>query len=207
MTETEEPPKKRRMLRKFLIFLLVLIAGAGPRACGGVAGRHRLRRSPPVFCLRHGGGGQGKRPSTSYDTDNTNRFARGGGPAALVILSDTSLRLLGPDGSEVWSANVKMNAPALGQGGGLAVAYDIGGTALYVLDEERRPDGADRRRAAGLRQSQRLRDAGRDHPDQRHQGPCGRVRRRYAGAVGFQRPPPLCGGCLRDGGRRLFGRW
>ena len=29
---------------------------------------------------------------------------------------------------------MKMNAPALGQGGGLAVAYDIGGTEIYVLD-------------------------------------------------------------------------
>ena len=77
----------------------------------------------------------GEKTVYRYDTDNTNRFARVG-TGSLVILSDTSLRLLGPDGSEGWRANVEMNAPALGQGGGLAVAYDIGGTALYVLDEE-----------------------------------------------------------------------
>ena len=79
--EQEEPPKKRHLLRNFLIFLLVLIAGAGHRAGGGVAGRHRLRRPAPVFCLRQRKPRAGKRPSTSYDTDNSNRFAGGGGPA------------------------------------------------------------------------------------------------------------------------------
>ena len=129
----KEPPKKRRMLRKFLIFLLVLIAVLGlvlVAAWRDGTGFDALRRYFAYGTEAVGG----EKTVYRYDTDNTNRFARVG-TGSLVILSDTSLRLLGPDGSEVWSANVKMNAPALGQGGGLAVAYDIGGTALYVLDE------------------------------------------------------------------------
>ena len=129
----KEPPKKRRMLRKFLIFLLVLIAVLGlvlVAAWRDGTGFDALRRYFASGTEAVGG----EKTVYRYDTDNTNRFARVG-TGSLVILSDTSLRLLGPDGSEVWSANVKMNAPALGQGGGLAVAYDIGGTALYVLDE------------------------------------------------------------------------
>ena len=128
----KEPPKKRRMLRKFLIFLLVLIAVLGlvlVAAWRDGTGFDALRRYFAYGTEAVGG----EKTVYRYDTDNTNRFARVG-TGSLVILSDTSLRLLGPDGSEVWSANVKMNAPALGQGGGLAVAYDIGGTALYVLD-------------------------------------------------------------------------
>ena len=105
----KEPPKKRRMLRKFLIFLLVLIAVLGlvlVAAWRDGTGFDALRRYFAYGTEAVGG----EKTVYRYDTDNTNR-------------------------SEVWSANVKMNAPALGQGGGLAVAYDIGGTALYVLDE------------------------------------------------------------------------
>ena len=129
----KEPPKKRRMLRKFLLVLLVLIAVLGlvlVAAWRDGTGFDALRRYFAYGTEAVGG----EKTVYRYDTDNTNRFAQVG-TGSLVILSDTSLRLLGPDGSEVWSANVKMNALALGQGGGLAVAYDIGGTALYVLDE------------------------------------------------------------------------
>ncbi len=204
MTEPRNRRKKRRMLRKLLLFLLVLIAVLGlvlVAAWRDGTGFDALRRYFAYGTETVGG----EKTVYRYDTDNTNRFARVG-TGSLVILSDTSLRLLGPDGSEVWSANVKMNAPALGQGGGLAVAYDIGGTALYVLDEtgprlELTSDGP--LVSANLNGSGMLAVTTQISGTK---GPCGRVRRRYAGAVRFQRPPPLCGGCLRDGGRRLFGR-
>ena len=121
----KEPPKKRRMLRKFLIFLLVLIAVLGlvlVAAWRDGTGFDALRRYFAYGTEAVGG----EKTVYRYDTDNTNRFARVG-TGSLVILSDTSLRLLGPDGSEVWSANVKMNAPALGQGGGLAVELTADG--------------------------------------------------------------------------------
>ena len=53
-----------------------------------------------------------------------------------MVLSNTSLQVLSADVSEVWSTSVKMNTPALAVGGGRAVAYDVGGTELYVVDSE-----------------------------------------------------------------------
>ena len=69
-----------------------------------------------------------------YDASSSNRFAVLG--ERLVVLSNTSLQVLAADGSEVWSTSVKMNTPALAVGGGRAVAYDVGGTELYVVDSE-----------------------------------------------------------------------
>ena len=131
--EREEPQKKRRFLKRFLIFLLVLIAVLGivlVAAWRDGTGLDALRR---YFTYGSSAAGSDK-TVYQFDADNSNRFAEVG-DGKLVILSDTSLRLLGLDGSEVWSANVQMTAPALAQGGGRVAAYDIGGTELYVLDE------------------------------------------------------------------------
>lgn len=68
-----------------------------------------------------------------YDAASKNRFALLG--ESLVVLSDASLSLYNGAGEEVWSAPVTMTAPALVSGGGRAAAYDVGGTALYVLDQ------------------------------------------------------------------------
>ena len=66
-----------------------------------------------------------------YDAASANRFAVL--EQRLVVLSDTRLRLLDPDGSEVWSTSVSMKSPAIACGGDRVVAYDVGGTELYVL--------------------------------------------------------------------------
>ncbi|MCI8817939.1 MAG: hypothetical protein HFG04_02140 [Oscillibacter sp.] len=68
-----------------------------------------------------------------YDASSKNRFALLGDH--LVVLSDAALRLFNGAGEEVWSARITMTSPALATGGGRAVAYDVGGTALYVLDQ------------------------------------------------------------------------
>lgn len=68
-----------------------------------------------------------------YDAASKNRFALLG--ESLVVLSDASLRLFNAAGEEVWAASVTMSSPALVTGGGRAAAYDVGGTALYVLDQ------------------------------------------------------------------------
>ena len=52
-----------------------------------------------------------------------------------MVLSDTKLQVLARGGEEIWSTSVRMSAPALETGGGRAVAYDVGGTELYVVDE------------------------------------------------------------------------
>ena len=62
-----------------------------------------------------------------YDAASKNRFA--------LLGESLSLRLFNAAGEEVWSAAVTMASPALVTGGGRAAAYDVGGTALYVLDQ------------------------------------------------------------------------
>ena len=68
-----------------------------------------------------------------YDAASKNRFALL--EESLVVLSDASLSLYNGAGEEVWSTPVTMTAPALVSGGGRAAAYDVGGTALYVVDQ------------------------------------------------------------------------
>lgn len=68
-----------------------------------------------------------------YDASSKNRFGVLG--EGLVVLSDTSLKVMDKNGLEVWHTPVNMVSPALDCRGGRAVAYDVGGTALYVVDQ------------------------------------------------------------------------
>lgn len=118
-------------LRRFLVFFLALAAVLGivlAAAYRDGTGFDVLRRY-----LNYGGSARSGEERYRYDASTYNRFTALGD--RLVVLSDTSLRLLDRDGGEIWSTQVKMTAPALCQGGGRAVAYDIGGTELYVLDQ------------------------------------------------------------------------
>ena len=124
----ERPRKKQSRLRRFLLFFLALVAVLVivlAAAWRDGTGFDVLRRYVSY-------GGEEEERFT-YDASASNRFAALG--ERLVVLSDTSLRLLDRGGEEVWSTQVKMENPALAYGGGRAVAYDVGGTELYVLDE------------------------------------------------------------------------
>lgn len=117
--------------RRFLVFFLVLAAVLGlvlAAAYRDGTGFDVLRRY-----LHYGGSASSGEERYRYDASPGNRFAALGNQ--LVVLSDTSLRLLDKDGGETWSAQVKMTAPALSQGGDRVAAYDIGGRTLYVLDK------------------------------------------------------------------------
>lgn len=130
--EEEESPRKGGRLRRFLIFFLILAAVlavvivAAWRDGTGFDALHRL--------FAYGGSEEATgEVRYEYDDSSSNRFADLGD--ALVVLSDTKLEVLGAGGQEIWSVSVRMDAPALDVGGGLAVAYDVGGTELYVVDE------------------------------------------------------------------------
>lgn len=128
----EERPKKRRALRGFWVFFLTLAAVLAVvllAAYRDGTGFDVLRRYLNYGSVEKAGG----EVVYDYDASSNNRFAALG--EKLVVLSETSLRVLDPEGGEVWSTNVKMTAPALSQGGGRAVAYDVGGCSLYVVDE------------------------------------------------------------------------
>ena len=128
----EEEKKPRRKLRGCLIFFLTLVAVLGVvvfAAYRDGTGFDALRRY-----LNYGSGEKAGGESVyNYDASASNRFAALGD--RLVVLSDTRLRVLNASGGEVWSTAVNMSAPALHSGGGKAVAYDVGGTVLYVVDQ------------------------------------------------------------------------
>ena len=124
--------EKRHPIRSFLSFalmlaavLLVVLFAAYRDGTGFDVLRRYLHYGRPE---KAGGG-----VVYHYDAASKNRFAMLG--ESLVVLSDASLRLFNSAGEEVWSTPVTMTAPALATGGNRAVAYDVGGTALYVLDQ------------------------------------------------------------------------
>ena len=130
--EEEEPPRKRGRLRRFGIFFLILAAVlavvivAAYRDGTGFDALQRL--------FSYGGGSEvTEETGYRYDASDSNRFAVLGD--SLVVLSDTRLQVLRENGEEAWSTSVRMSAPAMETGGGRAVAYDVGGTELYVVDE------------------------------------------------------------------------
>lgn len=129
----ERKPKKRRKLPGIVLFLLTLVVVLGVvlvAAYRDGTGFDVLLRYFSYSREEKTSGDAGY----NYDASSSNRFAALGD--TLVVLSDTSLKLLGQGGEELWSANVQMKAPALATSGGRAVAYDVGGRELYVLDEK-----------------------------------------------------------------------
>lgn len=128
----EEAGKKPRRLRRFLLAFLILASVLGIvllAAWRDGTGFDALYRR-----FAYGGAQTEATAVFHYDAAASNRFAALG--EGLAVLSDTSLKVLGKDGGEVWSTPVKMKAPALLTGGGCAVAYDVGGTELYVVGPE-----------------------------------------------------------------------
>lgn len=127
------PPKKKQGFRRFLPFLVILavvlgiVFAAAYRDGTGFDVLHR------IFSY----GSSTKKSGTteySYDSSSENRFAVLGD--SLVVLSNTELKVLDGDGKEVYSTPVKMTAPALSVGADCAVAYDVGGTQLYVVNRD-----------------------------------------------------------------------
>ena len=68
-----------------------------------------------------------------YDAAVNNRFALLGD--GMAVLSGTELRVLAGDGSTVLSKPLNMRSPALAAAGTVAVAYDVGGTELWLVNE------------------------------------------------------------------------
>lgn len=67
-----------------------------------------------------------------YTGDNTSRFAVLDGSLATVSAQDVLLQ--GEGGTVLYQKSVHFLHPAMECGGGIAAAYDIGGTEVYVMD-------------------------------------------------------------------------
>lgn len=128
----EETAKKPRRLHRFLIFLLVLVIVLGIVALAAWrdgTGFDALRRY-----FSYGGAESSGEAEYRYDESSSNRFALL--EDTLVVLSDTSLRLVGQDGEDIWSVPIRMSVPALECAGQWAAAYDVGGNEILVVNRE-----------------------------------------------------------------------
>ena len=132
MEDVEEEPRRGGRLKGFLTFFLalaVVLLVVLLAAYRDGTGFDVLRRY-----LHYGGAERvGGAVRYEYDASSKNRFGVLG--EGLVVLSDTSLKGMDKNGLEVWHTPVNMVSPALDCQGGRAVAYDVGGTALYVVDQ------------------------------------------------------------------------
>ena len=114
--------------RMLLLFLLWLALGAALLSTlGHGTGLDAVRRY-----VRYGSRNNADR-LYSYPASTSARFACIGD--TLIVLTDSSLRLLNGAGDEIWAQSVRMNAPALSSNGNRAVAWDVGGAELYALGE------------------------------------------------------------------------
>lgn len=127
----DEVRQKPHRLRRFSIFFLTLVlvlAVVLLAAWRDGTGFDALQRFFSYGSVEKTGG-----DGYHYDASASNRFALCG--SALVVLSDTRLKVLDEAGTEIVSLPVKMKAPALAFGGNRVVAYDVGGTELFVVDK------------------------------------------------------------------------
>lgn len=124
----EKRPPGRRRVGIFLLVLILVLGVVAAAAYRDGTGFDALRRRLSY----RGSQTAGSATIYHYDASAQNRYADLGG--TLVVLSDTRLQVLSGSGEEIWSTDVNMKCPAIHQGGGRAVAYDVGGTELYVVD-------------------------------------------------------------------------
>ena len=123
-------PKKKRWkgILSFVLILLVVLVVMLLAAYRDGTGFDVLRR------YLHYGASERSAEESVYDYDGGASMRFAAVEDCLVALSENSLQVLSPDGNEVWSAPLHMRNPALVSGGGLAAAYDVGGTLLYVVN-------------------------------------------------------------------------
>lgn len=129
----EEAPRRPSPLRGFAVFFMTLLAVLAVvvfAAYRDGTGFDVLRRYFNYGAAESAGGAA----VYKYDASSANRYAVLG--EHMVVLSETSLSILDAQGGTVWSTGVNFSAPALESNGSRAVAYDVGGTVLYVVDEK-----------------------------------------------------------------------
>ena len=127
----EEQPKRhwgRSLLRGFWV-LVVLAVVLGLVVLSTVSdGRYKDRfRRWLIY------GSSVEENLYSYSADSDNLF--GQVEEYMVLVNQNHLQLLRSDGTAQQDISIQLGHPALSTGGGLAAAWDVGGTALIVADE------------------------------------------------------------------------
>ena len=134
----EEQPRRLRQKKKprkwlWLTLIVLVVLGAVAAAVLWDANSFDgLRRS--IIYARAEKDETGCAKLYYYENDATSRFAAIDG--SLVTVAANQVRLLDERSQVLYQNSVRFLHPDLGSGGGVAVAYDIGGTALYALDSK-----------------------------------------------------------------------
>lgn len=132
----EEQPRRLRQKKKprkwlWLTLIVLVVLGAVAAAVLWDANSFDgLRRS--IIYARAEKDETGCAKLYYYENDATSRFAAIDG--SLVTVAANQVRLLDERSQVLYQNSVRFLHPDLVSGGGVAVAYDIGGTALYALD-------------------------------------------------------------------------
>lgn len=134
----EEQPRRLRQKKKprkwlWLTLIVLVVLGAVAAAVLWDANSFDgLRRS--IIYARAEKDETGCAKLYYYENDATSRFAAIDG--SLVTVAANQVRLLDERSQVLYQNSVRFLRPDLVSGGGVAVAYDIGGTALYALDSK-----------------------------------------------------------------------
>ena len=134
----EEQPRRLRQKKKprkwlwLTLTVLVVLGAVAAAVLWDANSFDGLRRS--IIYARAEKGETGCAKLYYYENDATSRFAAIDG--SLVTVAANQVRLLDERSQVLYQNSVRFLHPDLVSGGGVAVAYDIGGTALYALDSK-----------------------------------------------------------------------
>lgn len=134
----EEQPRRLRQKKKprkwlWLTLIVLVVLGAVAAAVLWDANSFDgLRRS--IIYARAEKDETGCAKLYYYENDATSRFAAIDG--SLVTVAANQVRVLDERSQVLYQNSVRFLHPDLVSGGGVAVAYDIGGTVLYALDSK-----------------------------------------------------------------------
>lgn len=134
----EEQPRRLRQKKKprkwlwLTLIVLVVLGAVAVAVLWDANSFDGLRRS--IIYARAEKDETGCAKLYYYENDATSRFAAIDG--SLVTVAANQVRLLDERSQVLYQNSVRFLHPDLVSGGGVAVAYDIGGTALYALDSK-----------------------------------------------------------------------
>ncbi len=133
----EEQPRRvaKRRRRPFLILLAAAVLAVGAVTAAVLLDRSSfdgLRRS--IIYAKADKDENGCAQLYRYNSDRSGRFASLEG--SLAIVSMHQVTVLDEKNKSVYEEPVKFTSPALYAAGDRAVAYDVGGTVLYVLSDK-----------------------------------------------------------------------
>ena len=131
----EEQPRRLRQKkksRKWLWLTLIVLGAVAAAVLWDANSFDGLRRS--IIYARAEKDETGCAKLYYYENDATSRFAAIDG--SLVTVAANQVRLLDERSQVLYQNSVRFLHPDLVSGGGVAVAYDIGGTVLYALDSK-----------------------------------------------------------------------